>query len=230
MLKRIVRRYAARARQRRARLFRELLEPTAADRILDLGSEDGSHIAEVVPFRENVHIADISREALARGREKYGFQTVLLDEAGGLPFPDGHFDVVFCSSVIEHVSVDKRDVGRFRTQAEFAREAYARQRRLAEEIRRVSRGYFVQTPHRYFPIESHTWLPLPIVLLPRRVQVATIAFFNRWWPKKTTPDWHLLTPRLMRELFPDAEIHLEKSLGITKSIMAVRRRSPVGER
>ena len=31
----------------------------------------------------------------------------MLDESGRLPFPDDHFDIIFCSSTIEHVTVDK---------------------------------------------------------------------------------------------------------------------------
>jgi hypothetical protein len=81
----------------------------------------------------------------------------------------------------------------------------------------------VQTPYKYFPIESHTWLPAAIVLLPRRLQIALIRTLDGWWPKKTKPDWRLLTIRQMRALFPDAEIVVERSLGLPKSIMAIKR-------
>lgn len=222
MLRRIAARYSRRARQRRAAIFRERLRPSPDDRILDLGSEDGTHIAEVVPFRDNVWIADISAEALARGERRYGFNAVRLDEAGRLPFADGAFDVIFCSSVIEHVTVPKRELARYRSGRAFREAAFARQRAFADEIRRVGRRYFVQTPNRYFPIESHTWLPGVVAFLPRRWLIPTVAFFNRWWPKQTSPDWHLLGEREMRELFPDAEIVRERSFGLTKSLMAIR--------
>jgi hypothetical protein len=45
---------------------------------------------------------------------------------------------------------------------------------------------------------------------------------NRFWPKKTDPDFHLLTPADMRLLFPDAEICYERSFGLLKSLIAVR--------
>ena len=203
-------------------MFRELLEPRPGQRILDLGSDDGSHIASILDFRDDVYIADISAAALARGRERYGFETLLLDENGRIPVEDGWFDTVFCSSVIEHVSVDKERAEQYKSQREFSREALAHQRRFADEIRRVGKRYFVQTPNRYFPIESHTWLPGVIVLLPRRLQIALIRRLNSFWPKTTSPDWNLLTARQMQELFPEAQIVRERSLGMTKSIIAVR--------
>ena len=215
--------FARRSRERRAVLFRRYLRPTEQDLILDVGSGDGAHIAQLIPFRRNVTIADITASDLEAGKNAYGFHTVLLAEGGPLPFPDKHFDIVFCSAVIEHVTVDKQDMYRYTDSGTFARAAFARQRAFANEIRRVGKRYFVATPHKYFPIESHTWLPFFIVFLPRRYQIMALNFFNRWWPKRTSPDWNLLTTKDMRELFPEAEIIVEKSFGLAKSIIAIKR-------
>jgi hypothetical protein len=224
--------YSNRARRKRARLFWRELAPTGKDRILDLGSEDGSHIASVLPYRENVVIADIDPEALERGRRNHGFETVLLDESEKLPFADGEFDIVFCSSVIEHVTVDKELLREYRTQREFGAAAFEHQRRFAAEIERVGRRFFVQTPNKWFPIESHTWLPLPIVLLPRRLQLPFVAWVSRWWIKGTQLDWNLLTRKQMAKLFPSARIVVERSLGLPKSLIAIRRQGsgPYGSR
>jgi SAM-dependent methyltransferase len=215
--------YSARARSKRGRIFRDYLRPTEQDRILDLGGATGAHLAGIVPFRRNVHVADISPDALADAEREFGFKGVLLDETGRVPFPDSYFDIVFCSSVIEHVTVDKEAVDSYQATDQFVREAFKRQREFAKEIQRIGRRYFVQTPNKYFPIESHTWLPVIVVFLPRGLQIGIITFMNKWWPKKTIPDWNLLTKAHMRELFPDAEIVVEKSFGFTKSVIAVRR-------
>jgi hypothetical protein len=223
MLQALVNVYSRRSRRKRGRVFWSYLTPREEDKILDLGSEDGAHIAALIPFRRHVFIADINEALLQRGAERYGFTPLVLDESGRIPVSDKYFDIVFCSSVIEHVTVDKGDVARIKSGVEFRKAALARQRRFAEEIRRIAHRYWVQTPYKYFPIESHTWLPAIIVVLPRRLQITVIQTMNRWWPKKARPDWNLLTISEMRELFPDAQIVIERSLWLPKSIMAVKR-------
>jgi len=82
-------------------------------------------------------------------RPSYPGPFVRVDATEGLPFADDEFDLVYCSSVIEHVPPLRR--------APFA-----------AEVRRVGRGWFVQTPARSFPIEPHSLLPgahwLPVSL------------------------------------------------------------------
>jgi Methyltransferase domain len=75
---------------------------------------------------------------------------VVLASGLALPFRDRAFDVCFSNSVIEHV-------GDARARADFAR-----------EVRRVVKGYWVQTPNRNFPLETYFvclflhWLPFPM--------------------------------------------------------------------
>jgi len=217
--------YSKKHRERRAKLFKNLLNPTPKDRILDLGSGDGSYIANILPFRENVYLADISEEDLKIAQKKYGFKNTILlkDDDPILPFPDKYFDIIFCSSVIEHVTGPKNKVKSIKDSKLFYELAFKYQLSFANEIRRISKKYFVQTPYKYFLIESHTWLPFIIVLLPRKLQIKLIDFLNNTkWPKKTFPDWNLLTIKDMKMLFPDAQIILEKSLLMTKSIIAVK--------
>ena len=125
-----------RFRARRAERFRTAFRLTEHSRVLDLGGSDGEHIRMVLEHtavrRENVYIADVNDKALERARA-YGHRTALLSEDGKLPFPDGYFDVVFCSSVIEHVTVPKSEVWQHRGER-FAREAVAHQRVFADEI------------------------------------------------------------------------------------------------
>jgi hypothetical protein len=220
-----VTRYQAAARRRRGELFMSRLAPTRADRILDLGGGDGGHIASIVGPGYGVTVADIDERALSRAAER-GFETVLLAETGALPFEQDAFDIVFCSSVIEHATGAKPDILACRNGRQFRREAWQHQTRLADEIRRVSRRYFVQTPNRWFPIEAHTWLP-GVQFLPRRALMGFLPLLDRSpWPWKMRPDIALLSARDMQNLFPDAVIVRERSaaltLGLTKSLIAVK--------
>jgi hypothetical protein len=179
-----------------------------------------------------VHIADIDGAAVGRGHDTYGYTPIVLGESDALPFDDRAFDVIFCSSVIEHVTVPKSEVWSIHSGRTFRERAWTRQHAFASEIRRVAKSYFVQTPNANFPVESHTWLPF-VGYFPRPLQLLTLGITNRVWIKRTAPDWNLLRRSQMQELFPDAEIVNETALGLVKSLMAVRveggmRRTSVG--
>jgi hypothetical protein len=94
---------------------------------------------------------------------------------------------------------------------------------FAAEVGRVAKRYFVQTPNRYFPIEPHYQLPL-FQFLPERARRALNRRFTLGWQGKGHwEEINLLSAGDMRRLFPDAEIKRERLLGLTKSLMAVRR-------
>jgi len=218
--------YSSRARCRRAALFLSLFDLNKSSRILDLGSERGDHIHSVLMNTavppQNVYIADIAGDLLLEGQRRYGYQPVLIPETGHLPFKDGFFDIVHCSSVIEHVTVPKNEIWKIASGRLFKERAWTHQQAFAQEISRLGNGYFVQTPSRWFPLESHSWLPF-LSYFPRYLQLFLLRFSNRLWVKRTSPDWHLLTRADIIRLFPDAELHLERSWGLVKSLMAVRR-------
>jgi SAM-dependent methyltransferase len=123
---------AARARTRRHARFFALTELAAGARVLDVGCGR-------IGLRALEPGLDITGVDLQE-RPDYPGPFVRADAAAGLPFADGEFDLVYSSSVIEHI-------------------APARRAAFAAEIRRVGRGWFVQTPAWSFPIEPHALLP-----------------------------------------------------------------------
>ncbi len=130
--------------------------------------------------------------------------TVVQGDGTNLGFADAEFDIAFSNSVIEHVPPDQ-------------------QSRFASEISRVARGYFVQTPNPFFPIEPHYQFPF-FQFLPRSARKALNRRFTLGWQARG--QWEeitLLTASDLRRLFPDAEIKRERVLGLTKSVIAVRR-------
>jgi len=220
----IFKKYSQKFKENRKNLFYKHLTVSSEDRILDFGGYDGSWLAFLVSFKsEELYVADIAEHALETAKNKYGFKTILLDESGKIPFEDNYFDVIFCNSVIEHVTVDKDEIYTIKSNKEFREKSFARQKFLADEIRRASKKYFVQTPYKHFIIESHTWFPSFFIYFPRTFQIGLIKFLSKYWVKSSTPDVNLLTVEDMKILFPDAEIIQEKSLLMTKSLIAIKK-------
>ncbi len=102
---------------------------------------------------------------------------------------------------------------------------------MAREIARVGRGYCVQTPNRWFPVEPHTLTP-GFHLLPKRWQARLARNFTLWgWLQRPgkeeargfVENTHLLSARDIARLFPAASIERERVLCLTKSISAVRK-------
>ncbi len=136
--------------------------------------------------------------------------TSMVGDARNLEYGDKRFDVAFSNSVIEHVG------------------GPADQRKMADEMRRVGKRYFIQTPNRYFPLEPHFLFPF-FQFLPVSVRVRLLQLFNLgWFPR--TPDEaeareivesiRLLGKKQFRDLFPTARLYEEKILWMTKSFIA----------
>jgi SAM-dependent methyltransferase len=180
---------AARARLRRHAHFFPPLAPGA--RVLDVGC--GS-----IGLRALEPALDITGVDLLE-RPEYPGPFVRADAAAGLPFADEAFDLVYCSSVVEHVPP-------------------ARRAAFAAEIRRVGRGWFVQTPAYSFPIEPHSLLP-GAHWLPASVR-------RRYWRLGAAGDWEeisLLRRSEIESLFGPA--HAERFGPLVKSWVCV---SPPG--
>jgi hypothetical protein len=226
-LQKLITRIRTDSRRKRSALFHATFTLTGQTRILDLGGANGVHVHALLsgtPVRPgNVHVADTDHAAVRSAAERFGYMPVPLEHDAPLPFADGWFDIVLCSSVLEHVTIPPQEIWHERSGARFRRRARARQSTFARELARVGRGYFVQVPYRWFPVETHTWLPL-VAYLPRSWQCTLIAISNRVWIKQTVPDFHLPTVREMREYFPAAQLQRERFLGLTKSLIAIRRR------
>jgi SAM-dependent methyltransferase len=179
---------AARARERRhARFFaRTRLAPGA--RVLDLGC--GRIGLRALEPRLDITGVDL------RERPDYPGPFVRADAAEALPFADDEFDLVYCSSVIEHVPPQRRA-------------------RFAEELRRVGRGWFVQTPAYSFPIEPHSLLPLAHWL--------PVALRRQYWRLGAAGAWEeisLLRRSELERLFGPAEP--ERAGPLVKSWVCVR--------
>jgi hypothetical protein len=108
--------------------------------------------------------------------------------------------------------------------------SYENQQIFANEVRRVSDKYIIQTPSLWFPLEPHSLLPL-FQFLPHSFRALLIMTFNiNYFPKATTYKAAIIvshstlmfTHKRFKKLFPEAEIQVERFLGIPKSYTAIK--------
>jgi SAM-dependent methyltransferase len=131
-----------------------------------------------------------------------------------LPFADGSFDVVFSNSVIEHLTTKSR------------------QQQFANEVVRVGKRYCVQTPNRWFPVETHLLTPF-VHYLPKHWQAPLVRRATVWalltgiqgdrkrfYIEHYLADVRLLSRSELQSLFPQATVVSERFLGFTKSLLA----------
>jgi hypothetical protein len=203
--------FTDRFRKRRMRAFVREFAPTPATRILDVGGTPTNWRFVSVP--SEIVLLNLA----APGSDDVMPENIRWELGDGcdLDYADGSFDICFSNSTIEHLH-------NFDNQEEFAR-----------EIRRVAPEYYVQTPARSFPFEPH-WLGFFIHWLPKSWQKKVARWGTLYGlVAKPSPDvieslieeYRLLSYSEVRELFPDAEIRIERFLLLPKSYVAVRTRS-----
>jgi SAM-dependent methyltransferase len=191
-LARIAAPLAARARQRRHARFFALMRLPAGARVLDVGC-GRLGLRQLEPELEITGLDIVERPG-------YPGPFLCADASTGLPFADGEFDLVYCSSVIEHVPPLRRAA-------------------FAAEILRVGRGWFVQTPALSFPIEPHSLLP--------GAQWLPVGLRRLYWRLGAAGEWEqisLLRRREVEALFGPARA--ERFGPLVKSWVCV---SPSGD-
>ena len=200
-------------RRRRMLRFTAELNISSETRVLDIGGTPDYW--DMLPARPHLVLLNTPR---AKG-DLAGAASWVAGDGRQLPFRDGAFDVVFSNSVIEHVG------------------GAPSQRRFADEVARVGRAYWVQTPNRWFPVEQHLLTPF-LHWLPKAWQRAIAPRFNIWqmltrpsadrrefYVEHYLRDVRLLSCGDLRALFPGARVLRERFLGLTKSLVAMRRGS-----
>lgn len=135
-----------------------------------------------------------------------GVSSVAGDATDLTQFADQSFDLVFSNSVIEHLYTLEN------------------QEKMAREIQRVGKKFFVQTPNKYFFFEPHYALPffqfMPGALVYYVLTNTKLSRLRRWDPqqaKSYVEEIRLLSLKEMKRLFPGAKVYHEKFLGMDKS-------------
>jgi hypothetical protein len=185
--------------------FLRMLHVDKESKIIDLGGY--SHSWEAYEFKYNVTIVNLK---LPKHQEKE-FHWIEADACNLALIGDKTYDIVFSNSVIEHVG------------------DFSRQIRMANEIRRIGKKYWVQTPYRHFPLEIHflfpffQYLPIGLKYLIARIWPFSFAKKLHLDPIQEMQNIWSLDYEQMKKLFPDAILEKEKICGLTKSLIAYRK-------
>lgn len=171
------------------RRFLRAIAPAPGDRILDLGvtsdatSLESNFFERAYPHKHQVTCAG-TEDGSHLERDYPGLRFVRIGPREPLPFATRSFDVVFSNAVIEHVGSTED------------------QRAFVAEALRVSRRFFIVTPNRLFPFETHTGLPLLHYLPPRAFRALLKAGGYESWASED--QLNLLTAAALARLFPRA--------------------------
>lgn len=162
---------------RRLEMVRRFVDLEGA-RILDVGCGIGTYVRRFRQYSDEVHGVEVEAARVEEaGRE---LPNIVLARGEALPYPDGHFDLVFSNEVIEHVSDDRA------TAAEMVR------------VTRPGGAIVLFAPNRLYPFETHG------VYLRGRYVFGNIPLVN-WLPDvlrdRLAPHVRAYTGRGIRGLF-----------------------------
>jgi hypothetical protein len=202
---------ATRLRRQRFQLFLDMLTDRPGPvSVLDVGGSQGywEMMLAGAPLgdRLRVTLLNVSPQAVSLPN----FSAMVGDGRSMRQFADKQFDIVFSNSTIEHVGGSED------------------QRRMADEVKRVGKRYYLQTPNRYFPIEPHFLFP-GFQFLPLGVRAWLLQHFDLGSTlrqrdleraRAEVAGIRLLSKAEVRELFPEAVIHEERVYGLVKSFVA----------
>jgi hypothetical protein len=202
--------FANRLRAKRFRQFEALVALFSKPlRILDVGGENAFWENRGWAGRTDVQI--FSLNLVPEQQRHENIKPIAGDATNLSQFGDGSFDVVFSNSVIEHLF------------------SFESQRRMASEVKRVGKAYWVQTPNFWFPVEPHFHIP-GWQWMPLQLRVSMIRRWRCGWrgpcpdpvqARKLVEELRLLSQRELKTLFPGATLIPERICGLTKSWTAI---------
>jgi hypothetical protein len=197
---------ANRLRTKRFKQFEALVAPLPRPlRILDVGGEVAFWENRGWATRSDIQI--FSLNLVAQERKHDNIHPVVGDATNLSEFDNGSFDVAFSNSVIEHLF------------------NWENQRRMAAEIQRVGKAFWVQTPNFWFPMEPHFHVP-GWQWMPLQVRLFAIRRWRCGWrgpcpdPQKAREvieELRLLKQSDLLDMFPGATLIPERFCGLVKS-------------
>ncbi len=202
------------SRIRKLELFNKLMNPVKEMRILDVGaeispnSECNIQFIDCYPWKSNVSAINLSSEHISLIKQYYPEVDVRVGDACALPWEDKYFDIVYSNAVIEHLG------------------SLERQEKMAAEIMRVGKSWFVTTPNRWYPFEFHMRLPF-VTWLPRNgyIRFGQVISYNHMKRKYMTGIRHdslrLMTAKDLKHCFPTSRIIKQRVTFMPETLICI---------
>jgi len=196
-------------RKKRMANFLKSIDPQSTEKILDIGGTVFNW--KLIGYKNAVVLLNLSVPKNANEEQPSNFSFVIGDGTA-LQYGDKEYDICFSNSVIEHVGTSEE------------------QKMFAQEICRVGKRIWLQTPAKSFFLEPHYITPF-IHWLPKHYQKKLLRNFSIWglisrptqqYIDNFVDQTKLLTFKEVRDLFPDCTIKKEKFLFMTKAYLVVK--------
>jgi len=204
------------SRRRKLDLFHRVFLPGQQTHILDIGAEINPNnerrlqLIDSYHWKKNITAVNNSAEQISLIKEHYPQINAVVADGRKLPWPDKYFDIVYCNAVIEHLS------------------SFKEQRKMASEIMRVGRQWFVATPNRWYPFEFHLRLPL-VTWLGEDIyrHIARIVRYDHIRRKYTLggskAEFRLMTSGELKHCFSNSLIVKQRVTFMAETLIAIGR-------
>ena len=202
------------SRARKLDLFSQMMKPAKGMKLLDIGAEinpgrdEVPQLIDIYPWKNNISVVNISEEHILTIKKCYPEIETVVCDACELPWSDKSFDIVYSNAVIEHLG------------------SFERQKKMAAEIMRVGKRWFVTTPNRWFPFEFHMRLPL-VTWLPGRsyLRIGNIISYNhlrgKYMINVRRKDLRLMSVSELKKCFPGSNIVKQRVTFMAETLIAV---------
>lgn len=169
-VRRLAMAYSRRSRARKADLIIRLMRAEGCRSVLFAGSQGASNLPNSGIVERRVAEAADTTASFDVSCQREASRNFFIADATRVPLVDQSFDLMVSNAVIEHVG-DAAD-----------------QARMVAEHDRVGRCWVITTPNRWFPVESHTFVPF--------------LHWSRRWRDRKPQFTRLLSRREFRALLP----------------------------
>lgn len=196
-------------RKKRMAKFLKVIDPQPNEKILDVGGTIFNW--RLIDYRNEVALLNPIAPTDEDEKLPSNFSFIVGDGTD-LKYGDKEYDICFSNSVIEHVGTLEK------------------QKMFAQEICRVGKRIWVQTPAKSFFFEPHYITPF-VHWLPKRYQKKLLRNFSifgliarptQQYINDFVDQTRLLTYNEVKDIFPDCIVMKERFLFMTKAYLVVK--------